>query len=264
MFKMPDGFDIIASFLTGSHLYGTNTPESDVDLRGVFVPPESYFLGFLQNVKQFEDNENDIVFYDLRKFLKLAANNNPNILEMLYIPQTMLKQTSPMWNRIIENRHLFAAKTSYKTFMGYAHAQIKRIERHYGKEPNPDRNPKRAELEEKFGYDTKHAMHVFRLGYECEELFTTGEIKFPLQYATHLLQIKNGLYTFDEVKEKFLEMEERLKELKEKSSLPEKANFKAIDELCIKCMKVKFFNDFFLRSMKNGMTLYEGVNFETE
>ena len=264
MIKFPDGFEVISSFLTGSHLYGTNTPESDVDLRGVFVPPEPYFLGFLQNVKQFEDKENDIVFYDLRKFLKLAANNNPNILEMLYIPDKMMKSASPMWYNIVAHRHLFVAKTSFKTFMGYAHAQIKRIERHYGKEPNPDRNPKRAALEKKFGYDTKHAMHIFRLGYECQELFKTGEITFPLKEATKLLQIKNGLYTFEEVKEHFKEMEEELKELEDTSMLPKTAYFKDIDELCVKCMKTKFFSDFMTRNIKNEMTMIEGVEFETK
>ena len=67
------------------------------------------------------------------------------------------------------------------------------------------RNKDRAKLEAEFGYDLKHANHLFRLLLEGEELLRTGKIKFPLSYVGFLKEILSGGYTYEEV----IEMAER-------------------------------------------------------
>lgn len=62
-----------------------------------------------------------------------------------------------------------------------------------------NRNPKRREMEDKFGYDAKHASHLFRLMLEGKELLLTGNITFPLPYAEEILAIKNGKYQYEEI-----------------------------------------------------------------
>ena len=62
-----------------------------------------------------------------------------------------------------------------------------------------NRNPKRKEMEEKFGYDLKFASHVFRLMDEGKELLLTGNITFPLKNAEWIKAIKDGFYKYEEI-----------------------------------------------------------------
>jgi len=96
------------------------------------------------------------------------------------------------------------------------------------------RNPDRAKLEEKYGYDTKHAMHLVRLMYEGEELLTTGYITFPRPERTELMAIRNGLYSYDQLMEKVENFDAMFETLYEKSSLPFSPNGIAINELYLK------------------------------
>jgi len=121
----------------GSHSYGTNIESSDVDIRGVCIPPKEYFLGFLHKFEQAESKEPyDAVVYDIRKFFKLAAACNPNIIELLFtdpmdwvIPNPFDSAISP-WIEIIHHRDLFLSKKARYTFSGYAVSQLNRIKTH--------------------------------------------------------------------------------------------------------------------------------------
>lgn len=68
----------------GSHAYGLNTLTSDLDIKGIAIPPREYFLGFLHRFEQAESKNPDLVIYDIRKFCTLASDCNPNIIEVLY------------------------------------------------------------------------------------------------------------------------------------------------------------------------------------
>src|SRR4051812_39149436 len=70
----------------GSHAYGTNVATSDEDFKGVAIPPKEYFHGYTKVYKQAELKapDPDAVVYDIRKFFNLAANCNPNIIEVLH------------------------------------------------------------------------------------------------------------------------------------------------------------------------------------
>lgn len=59
----------------GSHCYGLNTPQSDLDVRGIAIPPKEYFMGYLKHFEQadkFQNSELDACIYDLRKFIKIV------------------------------------------------------------------------------------------------------------------------------------------------------------------------------------------------
>jgi len=141
MVSMPENFEIIFESFAGSHLYGTNTPESDVDIRGVFIPNLSYFTGFLNYTGQYEDKQNDIVYFELRKFFKLCLDCNPNIIELLFVPEEKWIKVNSVWKRIIENKHLFISKKARWTFSGYAFSQLKRIKNHRAWLLNPPIKP---------------------------------------------------------------------------------------------------------------------------
>lgn len=115
----------------GSHAYGTNVPTSDLDLRGVAIPPREYLLGYLHHFEQAETKgDPDIVIFDLRKFMTLACDCNPNVLEVLFVDPSDRVKVTPAGQALLEHRHLFLSKKARHTFSGYAMAQLKRIETH--------------------------------------------------------------------------------------------------------------------------------------
>jgi len=124
----------IFKYVSGSRAYGTENPESDYDVRGIYTNPISELLfiysaeGNLgsQTVKSLEENSE---LHEIRKFLKLASECNPNIIEFLYADRLIL-HTSEIWEKIRSHRDLFLSKKAKFTFSGYAIAQLKRIKSH--------------------------------------------------------------------------------------------------------------------------------------
>lgn len=133
--------------VAGSQLYGTDTPESDLDTRGVCLPPLWVLVDPFENfnVKDSFDGE-DKVIYDLGKFMSLSKDMNPNVVELLFVPDNKKVFTSPTWEHIVENKHLFLSKKAKYTFTGYAFSQLKALERHRQWFLNPpDHKPTRME-----------------------------------------------------------------------------------------------------------------------
>jgi hypothetical protein len=123
---------VIFECITGSRLYGTNTEGSDVDYRSVCVPPLDVlldpFMGFEQKDSGFE--EDDKVIYALGKFFKLCADSNPNIVELLFIPESNVVSKTMWWDIITSNKNLFLSKKARYTFSGYAVSQLNAIKTH--------------------------------------------------------------------------------------------------------------------------------------
>jgi uncharacterized protein len=99
------------------------------------------------------------------------------------------------------------------------------------------RNPIRKEMEEKFGFDTKAALHAFRLMFEGKELLLTGKITFPLPEAEWLLGIRNGLLSYEEVVERLGHVDDDFNKWYEVSTLPYSPNIKGLKELYFDILK---------------------------
>lgn len=155
----------------GSHAYGMSRPESDVDVKGIAIPPRVYFHGFSKRFEQFEgqfprkhdgfidrieqivgrsipeDEKIDSTIYDIRKFLKLASECNPNIIEVLFTDESLHLVTSPISILLVENRDLFLSTKAKFRFCGYAFSQLKRIKTHRSWLLNPPKNkPSRTDF----------------------------------------------------------------------------------------------------------------------
>ena len=130
--KGPNWIEKSTLYLTifGSHAYGTNIEGSDVDVKGIAIPPKEYFLGYSKKFEQFENKELDVVVYDIRKFFKLAADCNPSIIEVLYTEPEDHILLNPLGGRILQLRNQFLSKKAKHTFSGYAISQLKRINLH--------------------------------------------------------------------------------------------------------------------------------------
>lgn len=121
-----NGSRVIFRGIVGSRAYGTNRPESDEDVRGVFlVPPIEYAL-LSTPPEQVADEMNDRVYYSLRRFAELAAASNPNLLELFWLPSDCILLDTPQFSLLRENRRLFLSRRAVDTHIGYALAQIKK------------------------------------------------------------------------------------------------------------------------------------------
>lgn len=116
---------ILLEAISGSHAYNTNIETSDIDIRGVFICElDDYLSG--EYPQQVNDTKNDIVYYELGRFLDLVATNNPNILELLNVPEHCIQIKHPLFNLILAEKDKFITKACKMSFAGYAVAQIKK------------------------------------------------------------------------------------------------------------------------------------------
>lgn len=118
----------------GSHLYGTSTPESDVDFKEIFVPhPRDILLGTAMNHTNLNTNNTaskntkddvDHELYSLKYFFKLAADGETVALDMLHTPpELVVKSDLPdVWKFIQDNRSRFYT-TNMKAYLGYVRKQ---------------------------------------------------------------------------------------------------------------------------------------------
>lgn len=334
----------------GSHAYGTNTATSDEDFKGIAIPPKKYFMGYTHRFEQAELKapDPDAVIYDIRKFFTLAADCNPNIIEVLHTDPSDHFVVSPLGQKILDNKDMFLSKKIKHTFLGYSISQLKRIKTHKKWIMNPPKSPPtrkelglpeqtlipqdqltaafaevqkeldkmqfdfmenleestkieirnsmanmlaemkitsdeqfgaaarkiglsdnfieimqkerqytsakrewdqfqnwkktrnvlRHELEEKYGYDTKHAYHLVRLIRMCREVLTTGKVIVKRPDREELLAIRNGAWTYEQLIE-FAEKEDALlNELYLKSNtLPKVPDRDKLDELHIEIVE---------------------------
>jgi predicted nucleotidyltransferase len=128
----------------GSHSYGLNTESSDEDFRGVFVGNPENVAGLfpVEHCEYTGDN----MLYELKKFITLARDCNPNIIELLFVDEIDILLNTPFWERIRENREWFLTRRAKHTFSGYATAQLKRIRGHnkWLLDPQPEQAPSPA------------------------------------------------------------------------------------------------------------------------
>lgn len=114
---------IIYECISGSNAYGLATHESDVDIKGVFILPEEDFYG-LNYIDQVSNETNDIVYYELRRFVELLSKSNPNILELLYSPEDTIQIKHPLMDLLRSQN--FLSKQCKDSFGGYAMTQVRK------------------------------------------------------------------------------------------------------------------------------------------
>ena len=122
--KSPRAIPLILT-IRGSHAYGTNVEGSDVDFTGVYIQSIDDILG-LEYKEQINDDKNDIVLYEIKRFLDLLSSNNPNILEILNTPEDCIIYKDPIFDEILNNRDVFITKICSKSFGGYGKMQIQK------------------------------------------------------------------------------------------------------------------------------------------
>lgn len=232
--------------IAGSQAQGTSIDGGDQDLVGITFPPLEQTIGIAdQKFEQYQYHtawrrpgglsnrsiagDLDITVYSAQKFVRLACDGNPNILEVLYTnPEHIIYRTTDSV-RLMAIREHFLSKAALHKYLGYMTSQIGYIDG--SKSPRVNR----PELIQKHGYDTKYASHAIRLGIEGITLAKEGTIIMPKDKidAGHIIDVKNGLVSKQEVMEEVKDMTSQLRYLLEHNNLPDKPNLTIINRWLI-------------------------------
>lgn len=330
--------NMIVKHYAGSIAYGTNLPTSDIDIRGIFVADEIYYRSPWYSCGESSVKNEDTKFYELSKYMKLLVEQNPNIVETLWVhPRDVIMHT-PVYDYLVTCRdELLSSKCAF-TYSGYALSQLKRIKGHnkwinnpkpvqpprqidyislvqdfspdkyfkftgddmiahnkdhrlvpygnnifglyqmngytlfdnrfllntaYDEQAHPNehpirilkfntevynhdkddhsaywewkenRNETRSQLEEQFGYDTKHAMHLMRLLRTGKEILTEGVVNVKRPDAAELLEIRHGKYTYEEILELANGLDDEIKQTYKTSGLRRSVDRKRASEIII-------------------------------
>ena len=138
--------NLIYMTVAGSQCYGLANELSDLDMKGICVPPRDVESNLFHKFEQAENNQElhqkfdhlknpnnpkiESTVYSLKKFMVLAANVNPNIIELLYVDPSDILVNTPTMETLLENRNLFLSSKAKFSFSGYAFSQLHKIQRH--------------------------------------------------------------------------------------------------------------------------------------
>jgi hypothetical protein len=121
------GRNIILLGLGGSHAYGTQIKDSDLDIRGITLNSKEDLLGINRNFEQFTHEETDTVIYSFNKMIKLLCEMNPSICEIMGLKPWQYLYLSPIGKEIIDHKELFISRRCIFTFGGYANQQLYKL-----------------------------------------------------------------------------------------------------------------------------------------
>jgi uncharacterized protein len=122
--------------VTGSHMWNTARPTSDLDIRGIYIQPTRDILGLYPPKDTIEaadlfDGQVDLQLYEIKKVMEMLLNGNGNIVEMLLSPTCFYEHPDAWidWQNIARQ---FLTKRLYHYYKGYYHSQRQRAARNRG------------------------------------------------------------------------------------------------------------------------------------
>ena len=232
----------------GSTAHGTGrSGQEDHDETAVQVETPEQVLGLSEGLRnkmyrtqpegtQSGPGDTDRQVYSLRSFLKLAASGNPSIMLVLWAP---IEHTTHLGDFLRALGPKFIGRHMIARYRGYMQSQAMRLLGTKGGGHGVRGGGGRPELIEKYGYDTKYAMHCSRLGFQCLELLETGGLELPIPGAAGewLKDVRHGRVSFTDWWEETLMLDSELELWLTKDSVPETANTKAIVEFSVEAHK---------------------------
>ncbi len=137
---------VIYRCVIGSQAYGLAGEGSDIDRRGIYLPPADLHWSLYGVPDQLENDDTQEAYWEIQKFLVLALKANPNVLECLYTP--MVEKATPLAEKLLAMRACFLSRMVYQTYNGYVLSQFKKMQ---------------ADLRNQGQVKWKHVMHLIRL-----------------------------------------------------------------------------------------------------
>jgi hypothetical protein len=212
---------VIYRCVVGSQAFGLAGEDSDIDRRGIYLPPADLQWSLYGAPEQLENEATQECYWELQKFLILALKANPNILECLYTP--MVETAAPVAQELLAMREIFLSKLVYQTYNGYVMSQFKKLEQ---------------DLRSTGAIKWKHAMHLIRLLMSGVTVLKEGFA--PVNVAENrdlLLAIKRGEMEWDEVNRLRLDLHKRIDEAFAGTRLPERPDYERANAFLIKARR---------------------------
>jgi predicted nucleotidyltransferase len=237
--------------IMGSMAYGVSTDSSDMDIYGWCIPPKQMLFphlageieGFGTQKPRFnhfqmhhvvdhrKNTEYDFSIYNIAKYFQLAMDNNPNMIDSLFVPLNCITHMSKVGQMVREQRREFLHKGSFHKMKGYAYAQMSKIENGANRS-----NEKRKDSVDKYGYDVKFGYHLVRLMDEAEQILTYHDLDLQ-KNNEQLKAIRRGEVSFNELKKWFASKETQLETLYANSTLRQKPDEGKIRQLLVNCLE---------------------------
>jgi predicted nucleotidyltransferase len=213
---------IIFRCVIGSQAYGLADESSDVDRRGIYLPPADLHWSLYGVPEQLEDDEHQEAYWELQKFLVLGLKANPNVLECLYTP--IIEMATPLAQELLDMKAIFLSRLVYQTYNGYVMSQFKKMQ-------TDIRNQGRVKW--------KHVMHLIRLLLSGITVLREGFV--PVRVAEHrdtLLSIKAGNVAWDEVEAWRRALHKEFNHAFERTALPEKPDYERANAILVKARRM--------------------------
>lgn len=195
--------------LGGSNMYGLATPESDEDIRGVYMSTDiGEILGLDKNdFQERKDEGEDFKLYELRKYLSMLRKGNTESLELLYHDDWIEKD--PAWDLVQSYRNkLCSSEQVMRVLTGGPKANYEQgyiySERRLALGERTGRlGSKRKNSIEKHGFSPKNVCQILRLSYCGQTFFKTGifPARLPQEWIDPILRIKTKpeLFSIEEI-----------------------------------------------------------------
>jgi uncharacterized protein len=179
-------YPLLFATISGAHLYGFPSPDSDYDLRGAHVLPLDAVVGLEVRDETVEDSrvieglEMDVVSHDVKKFFGLVLKKNGYVLEQVYSP--LIVHTTPEHAELKEIARGCVTRHHAHHYFGFAETEWKLFEKE---------RPRRV----------KPLLYVYRVLLTGIHLMRTGEVsanlvqlneEFHLPYITDLMARKQS------------------------------------------------------------------------
>lgn len=200
----------------GSTIHGLNVANTDdLDLMGICVETPEQCLGMSKPFEQHTfrtqpeghpsgPGDVDLTTYSLRKYLRLASNGNPTVINLLFVAPDFRHADGPLAEELRSLIPQIVSREAGSRYLGYMQAQRERLLGQRGqKHTGYNRRIKYESEPDADGvvYDRKYAMHLCRLAVQGIELLKTGHITLPVPEPNRetLMQIRQGEWTLKDI-----------------------------------------------------------------
>ncbi len=212
---------VIYRCVVGSRAYGLDEPGSDVDRRGIYLPPAERHWSLWGVPEQLEDDATQETYWELQKFLTLALKANPNVLECLYTP--LVEEATPLAEELLAMRAAFLSRLVYQTYNGYVLSQFRKLEQ---------------DLRTRGEIRWKHAMHLIRLLLSGKTILEEGAV--PVRVEEHrerLLAVRRGGMAWEEIDAWRLRLHEEFDAAYARTRLPERPDYVAANAFLLRARR---------------------------
>lgn len=218
---------VIYRCIVGSRAYGLDETHSDVDYRGIYLPPSEQLWSLYGVPEQIEVAATQEHYWELQRFLILALKANPNVLECLFTP--LVEKATPLAEELLAIRSIFLSQLIYQTFNGYVLSQFRKMQ---------------ADLRNQGQVKWKHVMHLLRLLLSGIHVLRHQTLQVRIdQHRDQLLAIRRGEVPWEQTEAWRLSLHADFEQAFTETKLPERPDYERASAFLLKARRAALGDD---------------------